>query len=306
MTIILPRNYHAQQELVSSRILCIDEEKAGKMDIRALRIGILNIMPEAENYEYSLLHPLGRSVLQIVPIWIKLRSHNYTSSNRTHLDNLYVYFEDALKEGPIDGIIITGAPVEQLEFEEVRYWEEIKSILTICRKKVPRTMGICWGGLALAYLENIPKINFEKKMFGVFETLNLDSKHEITGALDDVFWIPQSRYAGISKHELEAAAESNIINLLAYSPEVDDYPIFETKDKKCIINLGHFEYERNRLEEEKIRDKDNPNAGEPKNFDVNYPLNRWRGQRNEFFGQFVRTCYEQSQGIEELRKFPAL
>ena len=306
MTIILPKDYHAHKDLENSRIICIDEDQANKMDIRALRIGILNIMPEAESYEYSLLHPLGRSVLQIVPIWIKLRSHKYGSTSKGHLDKLYKYFEDALKEGPIDGMIITGAPVEQLNFEDVRYWNEIKEILEVCRQEVPRTLGICWGGLALGYLQGIPKENYKSKLFGVFETYNQNPRHEITGALDDVFWMPQSRHAGIRKDDIEAAAKDGRVNLLAYSPETEDYPIFETADKRFIINLGHFEYESKRIIEEMLRDQSDPTVPPPKNFDADNPLNRWRGQRNEFYGQFVRNCYEQSQLHEELRRFPVL
>ena len=112
MTIVLPKDYHARTALEKSRILCITQEQALKEDIRALRIGILNIMPRAETYEFSLLHPLGRSVLQIEPVWIRLKTHEYNSTDQAHLEKLYMHFEDAV-ELHLDGLIVTGAPVEE-------------------------------------------------------------------------------------------------------------------------------------------------------------------------------------------------
>ncbi|KAK3606970.1 hypothetical protein CHS0354_018566 [Potamilus streckersoni] len=219
VTIILPKDYHARQELENNRVICISEETAQSMDIRALRIGILNIMPEAEAYEYSLLHPLGRSVLQIVPVWIKLRSHTYNSSNAGHLVRLYQYYDEAIRNGSLDGMIITGAPVEKLDYEQVRYWSEIREILNDCRHSVPLTLGICWGGLALAYLMGFEKQNFARKLFGVFETHNLNPRHAVTGALDDVFWLPHSRYSGIADRDLEQGEKDGRVRLLAHAPD---------------------------------------------------------------------------------------
>ena len=293
MTIIVPPDYHAQKALENNRVICVPKEIAQKEDIRPLRIGILNIMPQAQTYEFNLLYPLGRSILQIIPIWIRLESHSYTSSNTTHFNKLYISFDEALKEGRIDGFIVTGAPVGHLQYEEVRYWDEIKEILTKSRKTVPSTLGICWGATALAYLLGIEKEQYKKKLFGVFKTYNLDFEHRITGGLDDVFWLPQSRHSGISNQIMEEARDQGLINLLAKS-EPGGYTIFESYEHKYLMNLGHLEYNSNRIIEEVLRDQDRDDVPPPANFDINKPLNRWRGQRNEFFSQWVKFCHEKT------------
>lgn len=290
MTIILPPDYHAQKALENNYVLCVPEEQAQKEDIRPLRIGILNIMPEAKSYEFNLLHPLGRSVLQIIPVWIKLKSHSYKSTSRSHLNKLYVTFEEAIKQGPIDGMILTGAPVGLLEYHQIKYWDEIKELLLFCKDRIPNTLGICWGGLALAYLLGIKKEKYPKKLFGVFETCNLNRDHPITGGLDDLFWLPQSRYSGISDQQIELARDQGKINLLAHSKN-GGYTIFESYDHRYLMNLGHFEYNAHRIVEEAIRDKNKNDVPPPANFDIDKPLNRWRGQRNEFFSQWVKYCH---------------
>ena len=166
MTVILPADHHARQALINRRIDCISQERAIHQDIRALRIGILNIMPQAENYEFSVLFPLGRSVMQIIPVWIKLKSHPYRSSSGTHLENLYVTFEEAVRDRHLDALIVTGAPVEGIPFEEVTYWEEVCQILDYARENIVSTLGICWGGLAMARTLGIEKIQYENKALG--------------------------------------------------------------------------------------------------------------------------------------------
>lgn len=293
MTIVIPKNYHAWQNLEKNRVECISDEQAQQEDIRALRIGILNIMPNTKSYEFNLLQPLGRTVLQIIPIWLKLKSHKYSSSNASHLNELYFYFDHVLEQG-LDGMIVTGAPVEKLDYDQVNYWDEIKEILEVCRQKVASTLGICWGGLALAHLLGIEKENYPTKLFGLFETYNLNTTHRITGNLDDVFWLPQSRHAGLPDHSLEQAAKRNEIKLLA-SCKQGGYPIFESADERFLVNLGHFEYNAHRIVEEANRDAPNTDVPPPENFDLKNPLNRWRGQRNEFFSQWIRYCHHKTQ-----------
>lgn len=147
MTIVIPQDYHAKSALEKSRVICISTDEALCEDIRALRIGILNIMPKVETYEFSLLHPLGRSIMQIEPVWIKLKTHKYQSSDQSHLEKMYVPFEEAVDKKHLDGLILTGAPVEEIPFEEVSYWEEITRILKYARHNIASTLGICWGGV---------------------------------------------------------------------------------------------------------------------------------------------------------------
>ena len=290
MTLIVRSDYHAVPILERNGIRWIPPAQAKRQDIRPLRIGILNIMPLGEKYEFNILHPLGLSVLQLEPIWIRLESHNYKSWEPKHVDDIYVTYEEAMRDQPLDGLILTGAPVETIDFEDVYYWEEIKTILSDARKNIPSTLGLCWAGFVMAYLEGVKKLNYDHKLFGVFELKNLAPDHPIIGELDDVFFCPQSRQAGMPDEAMEEASESGRLKLLAYGPEAG-YSIFSTTDERFIAHTGHPEYNATRLAEEAKRDHGNPEVPAPANFDFNNPLNLWRSHRNTFFAQWVSYCY---------------
>ena len=290
MTLIVRPDYHAVPILERNGIRWIPPSQAKRQDIRPLRIGILNIMPLGEKYEFNILHPLGLSVLQLEPIWIRLESHNYKSWEPKHVDEIYVTYKEAMRDQPLDGLILTGAPVETIDFEDVYYWEEIKTILSDARKNIPSTLGLCWAGFVMAYLEGVKKLNYDHKLFGVFELKNLAPDHPIIGELDDVFFCPQSRHAGMPDEAMEEASESGRLKLLAYGPEAG-YSIFSTTDDRFIAHTGHPEYNATRLAEEAKRDHGNPEVPVPVNFDFNNPLNRWRSHRNIFFAQWVSYCY---------------
>jgi homoserine O-succinyltransferase/O-acetyltransferase len=293
MTIVLPKNYHATSALENRTILCIAQEQALKEDIRALRIGILNIMPKAETYEFNLLHPLGRSVLQVEPVWVRLKTHEYRSTSQDHLDNLYVSFEDAIARKRLDGLVITGAPVEEIPFDQVNYWLELQRILKYARNNIASTLGICWGALAIAKYLGIDKVEYPKKIFGVFETRNLKTEHHVMGGMDDIFWCPQSRHSGIADETLERERDRGNVNLLAWAPQTG-YTIFESADQRFLMHLGHPEYNSRRLVEEYQRDMrlGRCDVEIPVNFDVKKPTNRWRGHRNEFFSQWLKRIHE--------------
>ena len=290
MTLIVRPDYHAVPILERNGIRWIPPSQAKRQDIRPLWIGILNIMPLGEKYEFNILHPLGLSVLQLEPIWIRLESHNYKSWEPKHVDDIYVTYEEAMRDQPLDGLILTGAPVETIEYEDVYYWEEIKTILSDARKNIPSTLGLCWAGFVMAYLEGVKKLNYDHKLFGVFELKNLAPDHPIIGELDDVFFCPQSRHAGMPDEAMEEASESGRLKLLAYGPEAG-YSIFSTTDDRFIAHIGHPEYNATRLAEEAKRDHGNPEVPAPVNFDFNNPINRWRSHRNTFFAQWVSYCY---------------
>ncbi|MBI9101105.1 MAG: homoserine O-succinyltransferase [Spirochaetales bacterium] len=292
MAIIVPDDYHARKALQEARVHCMSAFEAQKQDIRPLRIGILNIMPVANTYEYNLLFPIGRSVLQIEPVWIRLKTHSYKSTSKEHLDDVYTTFDEAIKDRGFDGLIVTGAPVEELSFKDVRFWNELTAILDYAREKIASTLGICWGGMALAYYMGIEKLLYNKKLFGVYPIDNIDRNHRVTGDMDDVFMCPQSRHAGIDDDVLEAEAKAGRVNLLAHSDEAG-YVIFESADQSFMIHLGHPEYETERLVNEYNRDmasgrKDVPL---PLNLDVKNPKNNWRGGGLEFFTQWIKDVY---------------
>jgi len=302
MTLIINPDYHAVPILESNGIRWIPHSQAERQDIRPLKIGILNIMPLGEKYEFNILHPLGLSVLQLEPIWIRLESHDYKTWGKKHLEEIYVTYEQANSEQPLDGLILTGAPVETIHFEDVYYWNEICEILKDARKKIPSTLGLCWAGFVIAYLEGVNKFNYEQKLFGVFELRNLAPNHPIIGELDDVFFCPQSRHAGIPDEAMEEAEKNGRLNLLAYGNEAG-YSIFSTSDERFIAHTGHPEYNATRLVDEAKRDLNNPDVPEPVNFDFNDPLNRWRSHRNIFFSQWVSYCYLKiSTGDMEFQK----
>ncbi|MGA3122225.1 MAG: homoserine O-succinyltransferase [Polyangiaceae bacterium] len=254
-----------------------------------LRVGIVNVMPRAETYEANILRPLARAVLPVTPVWIRLRSHSYGSSDPDYIHRAYVDFEDAIGAGILDGLILTGAPVEDLEFHEVHYWTELVEILRFCRSHVASVLGLCWGGLALAKLLNIEKRNFETKLFGVFQNRNLASDHPILGGADEVFWCVHSRHSGVSDSDLEGARDAGVVHLLAHGPETG-YSIFESSDRRFLMHLGHPEYGSTRLLHEWERDASlgRRDVDPPRNFDLERPVNIWQSHCNDLFSQWLR------------------
>ncbi len=291
MALILPRSYHKIAAVEKNRISWIEPELAERQDIRPLRIGILNIMPLGKQYEFNLLHPLGLSPLQIEPIWIRLCSHSYKTWDLDHLDNLYVSWEEAMSPTPLDGLIITGAPVEHLCFEDVIYWPELVKLIEEARLSCASTLGLCWAGFALAYLAGVDKQSFERKLFGVFPMRSLVPGHALMGTQDDRFVCPQSRHAGLPDAAMEAAQRQGRLRLLAHGEKVG-YTIFETTDQRQIMHLGHPEYNAGRLLNEMERDKARGDVEPPENFDPDHPLTLWRSHRNLLFQHWLWFCYQ--------------
>ena len=291
MALILPRSYHKIASIEKNHISWIEPELAERQDIRPLRIGILNIMPLGKQYEFNLLHPLGLSPLQIEPIWIRLKSHSYRTWDLEHLKNLYVYWEEAMSPKPLDGLIITGAPVEHLPFEEVHYWKELVNLIEEAKLKCASTLGLCWAGFAMAYMVGVEKENFNKKLFGVYPMRSLVPSHSLMGTQDDEFFCPQSRHAGLPDIEMEKAEQKGKLRLLAHGEKVG-YTIFETPDQRQLMHLGHPEYNVDRLKSEMQRDKKRGDVPPPENFDLTKSNTSWRSHRNLLFQQWLWFCYQ--------------
>ncbi|WP_269624563.1 homoserine O-succinyltransferase [Prochlorococcus marinus] len=291
MALILPRSYHKISSIEKNHISWIEPELAERQDIRPLRIGILNIMPLGKLYEFNLLHPLGLSPLQIEPIWIRLKSHSYKTWDIEHLKNLYVYWEEAMSPTPLDGLIITGAPVEHLPFEAVNYWKELVNLIGEAKLKCASTLGLCWAGFAMAYMAGVEKNNFNKKLFGVYPMRSLVPGHSLMGTQDDEFLCPQSRYAGLPDIEMEEAEKKGKLRLLAHGEKVG-YTIFETPDQRQLMHLGHPEYNVDRLKAEMERDKKRGDVPPPENFDLTKSNTSWRSHRNLLFQQWLWFCYQ--------------
>ncbi len=291
MALILPRSYHKIAAVEKNHISWIEPDLAKRQDIRPLRIGILNIMPLGKQYEFNLLHPLGLSPLQIEPIWIRLNSHAYKSWDHQHLDHLYVSWDEAMHPSPLDGLIITGAPVEHLPFEEVRYWNEIVLLIKEARRYCASTLGLCWAGFALAYLEGVKKKTIDKKLFGLFPMKSLVPGHPLMGTQDDHFICPQSRYAVLPDSSMESAEKEGRLRLLAYGEKVG-YTIFESADQRQLIHLGHPEYNAGRILSEMERDQARGDVPLPENFNPEDPQTSWRAHRNLLFQQWLWFCYQ--------------
>lgn len=291
MALILPRGYHKIAAVERNHISWIEPELAKRQDIRPLRIGILNIMPLGKQYEFNLLHPLGLSPLQIEPIWIRLNTHSYKTWDLSHLSKHYVGWEEAMAPNPLDGLIITGAPVENMAFEDVNYWSELVGIIEEARQNCASTLGLCWAGFALAYLAGVNKQVFDKKLFGVFPMKSLIPAHSIMGTQDDTFFCPQSRYAGLPDEDMEQAHQKGLLRLLAYGEKVG-YTIFETTDQRQLMHLGHPEYNVARLLAEMERDKARGDVPAPENFNSDNPQTPWRSHRNLMFQQWLWFCYQ--------------
>lgn len=255
-------------------------------DRPVLRIGILNLMPQAEAYEHSILSRLGRSRKEIWPVWIRSEVHGYGSSNKDHLSRHYTVFSDAIREQPLNGLIITGAPVEKLPFGEVRYWEEISQIMDYAWKNIPGTMGLCWGGLAMAKFLGIGKAVHEKKIFGVFPSQNLNTSHPVTGSSGNPFYCPQSRYAGFDEAELKEAEAAGKVELLAFAEETGHF-IFSATDKNFIGHIGHPEYTVERILFEYHRDQKAGLKTVPEYFNVDKPSYNWKDSGTSFFTNWV-------------------
>jgi homoserine O-succinyltransferase len=228
----LPEAHPARALLEQRGVACLGGTQP--YERRALRVGIINLMPSAEAYEPVLLEPLGSGERWVEPVWIRLASHGYQSSDAAHLARFYRGIEHA---GALDGLILTGAPVEELPFEEVRYFPELRGVLERARTTIPRTLGLCWGGMALAQLLGVGKVRFARKLFGVY-------------ALEGFGPCAQSRHAGLDPVQLGDAEVRGQVRVLAGDT------IVESVDGRYLMHLGHPEYTPARLRFEYLRDRE--------------------------------------------------
>jgi homoserine O-succinyltransferase/O-acetyltransferase len=251
-----------------------------------LRVGIINVMPRAETYEPHLLRPLRAADVPIEPIWIRLESHVYSSSDAEHVQR---YSTFGALGAPLDGLILTGAPVEELAFEDVRYFCELRAILEQVRQSGVSTLGLCWGGLALGHLMGVSKILFGRKLFGVFEQRRLDAWHAITKGFGASFPCAHSRHSGVGDTELERARDAGLLHLLAHGPDTG-YTMFESFDGLYLAHLGHPEYPAERLAEEWQRDTrlGRTDLDPPRNYDPESPKAPWAPHCDRLFSNWLQ------------------
>nr|AGT02419.1 homoserine Osuccinyltransferase [Strigomonas culicis] len=289
MPLNLPDGLPAIEILEKEKIFVMDASHANAQEIRPLKIAILNLMPLKVTTETDLIRLLSNSPLQIDITFMKLHSYVPKNTPVAHLDQFYESFA-SMREKKYDGMIITGAPIEEMEFEEVLYWEEIKSILDWSQTHVTSTMFICWAAQAALYhFYGIPKYPLEKKMFGVFEVENLLPLHPMLRGFDDVFFAPHSRHTEVRKEDI---LKHKDLQIVAESRDAGVHMVVGRNGRELFIT-GHAEYSRMTLDAEYKRDA---SKGLPIEIPRNYyrdndpeqtPVVRWRGHGNLMYTNWL-------------------
>lgn len=289
MPLRIPDKLPAIDILKKENIFVMDNTRAHTQDIRPLKIVILNLMPLKITTETDLVRLLSNNPLQIDITFMKLKSHTPKNTPIEHMMMFYKDF-DIIKEERFDGMIITGAPVENFEFEEVGYWKEITTIFEWAKSHITSTMYICWAAQAgLYYHYGIPKHPLKKKMFGIFEQRCNDPLLPIFRGFDDIFYMPQSRHTEVRKEDI---ISDDRLHLIAESEESGPTIITANGGREFFIT-GHFEYAPLTLDQEYRRDLGKRDDVEmPKNYYIgnnpeNKPLVRWRAHANLFFTNWI-------------------
>ena len=289
MPIRIPNDLPAADVLQQENIFVMNQNRAGSQDIRPLEIVLLNLMPTKVVTETQLSRLLGNTPLQVNLSLMHTPSHRSKNTPQDHLLSFYKDFGD-LKHRKFDGMVITGAPVEQLPFEEVDYWQELCQIMQWSKTNVHSTLHICWGAQAgLYYHYGIPKHDLDKKLFGVFPHQADYKRAILLRGFDDTFYAPHSRHTTVLREDIEKCPE---LRILASSQEAGVYAVM-TKHGKQIFVMGHGEYDPDTLDREYRRDKALglpiavPANYYPDDDDTREPLVTWRGHANLLFSNWL-------------------
>ena len=289
MPLRIPDRLPAIDLLKEENIFVMDNSRATTQDIRPLRIVILNLMPLKITTETDLLRLLSNTPLQLEIMFMKLKSHTPKNTPVEHMMMFYKDFE-ILKTQKFDGMIVTGAPVEQLEYEQVSYWDEISAIFEWAKTNVTSTVYICWAAQAgLYYHYNIPKYTLERKLFGIFKHRPLSTRLPIFRGFDDVFCMPHSCHAEVRREDIERNPQLQII---AESPEGGVGIVMARGGREFFIT-GHLEYSPNTLDNEYRRDRDiRDDVDLPRNYYTDDdpekpPLVTWRAHANLLYNNWI-------------------
>jgi len=289
MPIKIENKLPAKKILEGENIFVMTEKRAMTQDIRPLKIAILNLMPTKITTETQLLRLLGNTPLQVDVELIKTDSYQSKNTSEDHLLNFYKTFEE-VKHKKYDGMIITGAPVEKMEFEEVDYWEELSKIMEWTKTNVTSTFHICWGAQAgLYYHYGIKKYDLEHKLFGIFEHRVIRKTKMLMRGFDDVFYVPHSRHTEILEEDIKKVPE---LEILSVSQKAGVH-IVVSKGGKQIFVTGHSEYDDVTLSQEYYRDIDKgmdiavPENYFPDNDPKKSPMVKWRAHANLLFSNWL-------------------
>lgn len=302
MPIKIDSNLPARKLLENENVFVMTEERAVSQDIRPLKILILNLMPTKIETETQLLRLLSNSPIQVEAELLQTATHEVKNVSKEHMFKFYKTFNE-IKDERFDGMVVTGAPVENMEFEQVDYWDELCRIFEWSKTNVYSSFFICWGAqAALYYKYGLRKYRLDRKMFGVFEHVSLDNFHPLMRGLDDKFWVPHSRHTEVRRGDIALIKD---LQILSYSEKAGVHLL---SDMECrnFFSTGHSEYDRDTLAKEYFRDAE-------KGFDIDLPENyfpdndpaktpevKWRGAANIIFSNWLnyfvyqRTPYDLS------------
>lgn len=302
MPIKIDSNLPARKLLENENVFVMTEERAVSQDIRPLKILILNLMPTKIETETQFLRLLSNSPIQIEAELLQTATHEVKNVSKEHMFKFYKTF-DEIKDERFDGMVVTGAPVENMEFEQVDYWDELCRIFEWSKTNVYSSFFICWGAqAALYYKYGLRKYRLDRKMFGVFEHVSLDNFHPLMRGLDDKFWVPHSRHTEVRRGDIALIKD---LQILSYSEKAGVHLL---SDMECrnFFSTGHSEYDRDTLAKEYFRDAekgldiDLPENYFPDNDPAKTPEVKWRGAANIIFSNWLnyfvyqRTPYDLS------------
>ncbi len=294
MPIKLPSDLPAFDVLRREGVMVMDEGEAARQDIRPLRIGLLNLMPRKIQTENQFARLIGATPLQIDLHLIRMSEHRAKTTAAVHMETFYRTFQEARHE-KFDGLIITGAPIEHLPFEEVTYWDELRQVMDWTQSNVHSTFGVCWGGMAMInHFHGIAKHMLARKAFGCFRHANLLPASPYLNGFSDDCVIPVSRWTEMRQHEIDAAPG---LTTLLGSEDVGPC-LIEDQAHRALYIFNHFEYDSDTLKQEYDRDVldgsaiDIPVNYYPGNDPASHPLNRWRSHAHLLYGNWLNRIYQ--------------
>lgn len=296
MPIRLPRSLPAYDVLRGEGVMVMGKTAADKQDIRPLRIGLLNLMPKKIQTENQFARLIGATPLQIELTLIRMGGHETKNTAAEHMEEFYRTFDEVRHE-KFDGLIITGAPIEHLEFEDVTYWEELCQVFDWTQTHVHHTFGVCWGGMAMInYFHGVKKHLLDQKLFGCYRHMNFAPESPYLRGFSDDLAMPVSRWTEMRKPEIEAAN----LAILLHSNDVGP-ALVQDPDHRALYVFNHFEYDSGTLNEEYQRDlTSNQIDGAEIQIPVNYfpdndpaktPPNRWRSHAHLLYGNWISEIY---------------
>ena len=294
MPIKIPANLPAHAVLSAEGVMVMDPSHADRQDIRPLRIALLNLMPLKIQTENKFARLIGATPLQIELTLLRMTSHQTKNTSSDHMEQFYKPFS-AVRDEKFDGLIITGAPIEHLDFQDVTYWPEMVEVMNWTQSHVHATLGVCWGGMAMInYLHGVKKYELPQKAFGCFRHQNLEPSSPFLRGFSDDFVVPVSRWTEIKQDEISAVPG---LKTLLGSSETGPC-LVEDPAHRTLYLFNHFEYDSNTLKQEYDRDIAN---GTPINIPGHYyprddpsqtPLNRWRSHAHLLYGNWINEIYQ--------------